>query len=191
MEKTIVFIDEGFLDKLSLFLGNQKRLKFDKHNFAKTISQKENLFCEHLFYYTAPPFQGTPPTTDERKRKIGYDRFIESLSQNKKITIREGRCQKTFDKNGNAIFKQKGVDTLITIDLGHLKDDFPEIKKIILVSSDTDFCPAIKDIKERNKIEVILYTYFDKKRNSKFSLSNELISCCSKWKKIEKEDFKQ
>lgn len=191
MEKTIVFIDEGFLDKLSFFLGNQKRLKFDKHNFAKTISQKENLFCEHLFYYTAPPFQGTPPTNDERKRKIGYDRFIESLSRNKKITIREGRCQKTFDKNGNAIFKQKGVDTLITIDLGHLKDDFPEIKTIILVSSDTDFCPAIKDIKERNKIEVILYTYFDKKRNSKFSLSNELISCCSKWKKIEKENFKQ
>ena len=47
----------------------------------------------------------------------------------------------------------------------------------------------IKDIKERGDIEVILHTYFDRKRGSKFSLSNELISCCSKYFKLAKEDF--
>ena len=189
MEETLVFIDEGFLDKLTKHFGKGNRLKFNKFEFAKIISKKQNLFCRYLFYYTAPPFQGTPPTKKERKMKEGYDKFISSLSKNNNIIIREGRCQKIIDKEGKKKYAQKGVDTLLTIDLGHIKDDYPDIKKIILVSSDTDFCPAIRDIKERDKIEVILYTYFDKKRGSKFSLSNELIACCSKWFKLVKGDF--
>jgi len=189
MEDTIFFIDEGFLDKLTKFFGDTIRLKFDKFEFAKRISKKQSLFCKHLFYYTAPPFQGTPPTKDEIKRKKGYDKFIFSLSKNKNITVREGRCQKIINQEGKINYNQKGVDTLLTIDLSHLREDYPQIKKIILVSSDTDFCPAIRDIKERWNIKVILYTYFDKKRNSKFSLSNELISCCSKHFKLTKEDF--
>ena len=189
MEKTLVFLDEGFLDKLTKFFGDGNRLKFDKFEFAKLISKEQGLICKHLFYYTAPPFQGTPPTKKERKMKEGYDRFITSLSKDKNLTIREGRCQKVIDKDGKEKYTQKGVDTLLTIDLSHIKEDYPNIKRIILVSSDTDFCPAIRDIKERNNIEVILYTYFDRKRGSKFSLSNELITCCSKYAKLTKQHF--
>jgi len=189
MEETLVFIDEGFLDKLTKIFGGGTRLKFDKFQFAKRISEKQNLFCRHLFYYTAPPFQGTPPTIKEKNMKEGYDKFIFALSKNKNITVKEGRCQRVINQKGEIEYKQKGVDTLLTIDLSHLKEDYPNVKRIILVSSDTDFCPVIKDIKERRGIEVLLYTYFDKKRKSKFSLSNELISCCSKYLKLTKEDF--
>ena len=189
LNETIVFIDEGFLDKLTKFLGGEKRLKFRKLDFAKRIAKKQGLFCKHLFYYTCPPFQSDKPTTDEIKRKKGYDKFIAALSKDKNITIREGRVQKIVNERGEIIYKQKGVDTLLTIDLSHIRDDFPDIRIVILVSSDTDFCPVINDIKERNKIEVILYTYFDKKRKSKFSLSNELLKCCSKYVLLKKEDF--
>lgn len=189
MEETIVFIDEGFLDKLSKHFGNGVRLRFDKFLLAKNLAKKHNLFCKKLFYYTAPPFQSTFPTNEEKQKKAGHDKFVSALAKNKNIIIREGRCQRTFNEKGVAVYKQKGVDTLLTIDLGHLKEDFPEIKKIILISSDTDFCPAIKDIKERDNIEVILYTYFDRQRKSKFSLSNELINCCSIYCKLEKQDF--
>ncbi|MEK6859481.1 MAG: NYN domain-containing protein [Nanoarchaeota archaeon] len=189
MEETLVFIDEGFLDKLTKLLGNGIRLKFDKFEFAKKIAEKQNLICEHLFYYTAPPFQGTPPTKKEKSMKEGYDKFIFSLSKNKNITVREGRCQRIISSNGKIDYNQKGVDVLLTIDLSHIKEDFPEIKKVVLISSDTDFCPVIKDIEKREDIEIILYTYFDKKRGSKFSLSNELISCCSKYFKLTKQDF--
>ena len=189
MEETLVFLDEGFLDKLTKFFGDGNRLKFNKLEFAKLISKEQGLICKHLFYYTAPPFQGAPPTKKERKMKEGYDRFITSLSKDKNLTIREGRCQKIIDKLGKEKYTQKGVDTLLTIDLSHIKDDHPQIKRIILVSSDTDFCPAIRDIKERDKIEVILYTYFDRKRHSKFSLYNELISCCSECVKLTREHF--
>ena len=166
-----------------------KRLKFDKFDFAKRIAKKQGLFCKYLFYYTCPPFQSANSTEKENKMKEGYDKFITSLSKNKNISVREGRCQRLLNENRELEFHQKRVDTLLTIDLGHIKDDFPEIKKIILVSSDTDFCPAIKDIKKRDKIEVILYTYFDRKRKSKFSLSNELIDCCPSYFKLTKEDF--
>ena len=184
-----MFIDEGFLDKLSKHFGAGTRLKFDKFCFAKGLAKKHGLFCKKLFYYTAPPFQSTFPTIEEKQKKAGHDKFIKALSENKNIVVREGRCQRTFDQNGRPVFKQKGVDTLLTIDLGHLKEDFPEIKRIILVSSDTDFCPAIRDIKDRGGVEVILYTFFDRQRHSKFSLSNELIKCCSVYCRIEKQDF--
>lgn len=188
MEDTLVFIDEGLLKELVEYFGEGKRLRFYKFEFAKRIAKKQDLFCKHLFYYTCPPFQSDKPTQDEANRKKGHDKFINALSRNKNITIREGRCQR-LKVDGEYIYKQKEVDNLLTIDMGHIKDDFPEIKKVILVSSDTDFCPSIKDVKKRNKIEVILYTYFDRKRKSKFSLSNELIACCSKYFKLTKEDF--
>lgn len=188
MQETIVFIDEGFLDKLTKFLGAGNRLKFDKFDFAQRIAKKQNLLCKRLFYYTCPPFQPEHPNEEQIERRKGYDRFIDALSKNKSITIRQGRCQRIVS-NGKPEFKQKGVDILLTIDLSHIKEDFQNINKIILVSSDTDFCPIIKDIKQRWKIDVILYSYFDKKRGSKFSLSNELIKCCSEYFNLTKEDF--
>ena len=164
MEETLVFIDEGFLDKLTKLFGDGKRIKFDKFNFAKRIAEKQNLICKYLFYYTCPPFQSDKPTEEEAVRKKGHDRFITILSKNKDITIRQGRCQRIINEKREIEYNQKGVDTLLTLDISHIKEDFPDVKKIILISSDTDFCPAIKDIKERYKIEVILYTYFDKRR---------------------------
>ncbi|MBI4116810.1 NYN domain-containing protein [Candidatus Pacearchaeota archaeon] len=189
MNSCLVFLDGGFISKLSKHFGNGVYIKFDLIKLAENISKKQNLFCKYLFYYTAPPFQETPPTNEQRKRKEGYDNFLKSLRKNKSITVREGRCQRIVNSEGNTEYKQKGVDTLITIDLSHIKDDFPDVKKIILVSSDTDFCPVIRDIKKRWKMEVILYSYFDKRRNSKFSVSNELLNCCSKYIPLTKEDF--
>lgn len=37
--------------------------------------------------------------------------------------------------------------------------------------------------------EVIIYTYFDRKRNSRFSTSNHLLNVASKWKKLDLKDF--
>lgn len=190
VEETLVFIDEGFLSKLSKYFGKGKYLKIDYIRFAKNIAKKQGLLSKHIFYYTAPPFQGTPPTEDQRKRKEGYDSFISSFGKNKEVTIREGRCQRLIDKNKKEIFKQKGVDTLITIDLSHIKEDFPEVKRIILISSDTDFCPAVEDLKKRN-IGVILYTYFEKIRDSPFSRANHLIECCSGYFQLTKRDFEE
>jgi uncharacterized LabA/DUF88 family protein len=187
-KNTLVFIDEAFLSKLSKYFGSGKYLKFDRITFPENLAKKQNFNCIQTFYYIAPPFQSEHPTKEEEKRKKGHDNFINELLKNKKITIREGRCQRLKNKEAEFIFKQKAVDILLTIDLMQIPLKYPKIKKIILVSSDSDFVPVIKTLKELN-IETILYTYYEKGRNAKFSTSNELIKSVHKYVLLAKSDF--
>jgi len=190
MEETLVFIDEGFLSKLPKYLGSGRYLKIDYIKFSKRLSKKQKLFCRHLFYYTAPPFQSEPPTSEQIKEKKGYDNFIISFSKNKGVTIREGRCQKIINSNSEIEYHQKGVDVLMVSDMVSVPIKFPDIKKIILITSDTDFCPIKKDT-EKLGVKVILCTYYEKKRNSKFSVSHHLIDPCNNIYYITKEDFNE
>lgn len=190
VEETLVFIDEGFLSRLSKYLGEGKYLKFDKINFAKHIANEKGLFAKHIFYATAPPFQSGTPTEDEKRRKEGYDKFKNKISLKKDFTFLEGRCQKIKDNSGKTIYHQKGVDTVLTMALSSFRIDFPTIKKIILVACDSDFVPVIKMPKEKG-IEVILFSYYERKRNTEFSRSHHLIDACSNCNEIKKEDFEK
>ena len=185
-DKVLIFIDAGFLSKLSKHLGEGEYIKFKIKDFVNNLSKKYDFQCEKIFYYTAPPYQSNNPPSSEVKRKEKYDSFRVSLIK-EGIVFREGRCQK-LKLNGKIEYKQKGVDTLLTIDLSHIKEDFPKIKKIILISSETDFVPVLEDIKKRG-IEVVLFSYFDKKRGTPFSLSNHLLNSCSKYIRLTKNDF--
>ncbi|MBU2052700.1 MAG: NYN domain-containing protein [Nanoarchaeota archaeon] len=188
MDRTIVFIDDGFLSKLSKHFGEGEYLKFHRKKFAEKISEKINLKCEKIFLYTAAPFQSSSPNKKEIKRKEGYDKFKHSLVK-EGIEFREGRCQR-LKIDSKFEYKQKAVDILLARDLMNIHFSFPEINKIILVSSDTDFVPIIDDLVKKG-IEVILLTYFDKKRGSPFSLSNHLFKACSRYIKLTKKDFEE
>jgi len=188
MENTIVFIDAGFLSKLSKHLGKGKYLVFDIIKFALNISNKQNLNCKHIFYYTAPPFQSDKPNNEENKRKENYDKFIKKLSKKQIIRIREGRCQRIINSEGKINYNQKGVDTLMTMDLMSIPLYYKEIKKAILIACDSDFVPVIKHLKELN-LKIILYTYYDRNRKSLFSTSNQLVKSVSKYKILTKKDF--
>jgi uncharacterized LabA/DUF88 family protein len=189
MEDTLVFIDEGFLSKLSRYFGDGKYLKINYFKFARNLSKKQGLFCKHIFYATAPPFQSGNPTADERKRKEGYDKFKSRFENRKDFTFLEGRVQR-LKVNGEFKYKQKAVDTLLTMVLGSMPSDFSKIKKIILVACDSDFCPVIEKLKSKG-IQVILYSYYEKTRDTDFSRSYHLISCCSNYIKLKIEDFKE
>ena len=65
---------------------------------------------------------------------------------------------------------------------------YPLIKKIILIACDSDFVPVIQNL-ESLGVKVILYIYFERKRKSNFSTSNELIKTVSKYAIITKKDF--
>src|SRR3989344_6031409 len=145
MENTIVFVDAGFLSKLSKHFGKGKYLIYDLFEFPKNLSKKQNLFCKKTFYYTAPPFISEKPSLEETKRKRDYDNFILKLSKSKEFIIREGRCQR-LKIDGEFIYKQKGVDSLAVIDLMNSIVNYPEIKKIIIIASDSDFVPVIESL---------------------------------------------
>ena len=183
MGSTIIFIDAGYLSFISKYFGKGNYLKYKVENFALNLAKSKNLKCEKIYFYTAPPYQSSKPTLAENKRKANYDKFISKLKKaNPTIIVREGRCQKIDN-----VYQQKGVDTLITIDLSRIPKK-ENINEVILLSSDTDFVPIIKDLKE-DKIEVILAYFTDRKRKSAFSLSNHLWKICKNTIKIKKEYF--
>ena len=186
LNDTLVFIDEAFLSKLSKYLGKGNHLKFDRSLFSKKISQKQKSNCKKTFLYIAPPFQSPTPTKLEEIKKEGYDRFVNKLKL-KEIVVREGRCQR-LKIDGSFIYHQKAVDVFLAMDLTNVPLKFPNVKRIILISSDSDFVPVIKNLEENN-VKTILYTYYDKKRNTNFSRSNDLIKSVYKYVLLTKQDF--
>jgi uncharacterized LabA/DUF88 family protein len=183
MDETYVFIDGQYLSMISKHFGKGKYLSFDINQFANTLAKSQGLWCKGTFFYTAPPYQSSSPTSDEKLRKSNYDKFISKMKKIPNFVVREGRCQKTDDG-----FQQKGVDTLLTMDLADISKK--NIKTILLIICDTDFVPILNKIRESG-IEVILFFYSDFKRNSKFSMSNHLFTACDKYILIELEHFKK
>lgn len=181
MEESIVFIDGAYLSLVSKFLGKGRHLKFSIKKFAEILAEKENLICKEIFYYNCPPFQRTPPTNEQTRRKAGYDKFTSKLRKIG-VKIREGRCQMI-----NGKYTQKGVDVLLSIDLVRKANE--NIKNFIIVACDTDFVPAINDIMEKDNVKVVLY-YF-RNKNTKFSMSDHILSVCDKKVKLKIQDFEE
>jgi uncharacterized LabA/DUF88 family protein len=187
MEDTLIFIDDGFFRLLKKHFERQSGRKKKLLQTFRNICKKENLNLKHLFFYSASPYQSEKPLPKENKLRKDFDIIKKMIVKRKWATFREGRCQR-LKVDGKYIYNQKGVDILLVIDLMRFQKKFPEVKKILLVACDSDFVPAIKQLRKEN-IEVILYTYFDRKRNSPFSRYNEFLKSCNKWVKLTEEDF--
>jgi uncharacterized LabA/DUF88 family protein len=186
-DESFIFIDSGFLSKLSGYLGNGNYLRYDLIKFSKNLCIKQNLKCKKIYYYTAPPFQSEHPSKDEERRKESYDNFIRKITRTNELITREGRCQR-LKIDGVYSYGQKAVDSLAIIDLMAMHIEHPNIKKIILIACDSDFVPVIQKLEEYG-IRTILYTYYQKSRDEKFSTSNHLIKSVWKYVLLTKEDF--
>ncbi len=184
---SLMFIDAGFLSKLSKYFGGGKYIPYDILKFSGILAEKQSLNCIKVYYYTAPPYQSSNPTLEEKRRKDRYDSFVKKLSENKKIIIREGRCQKIINSK-NCRFSQKAVDSLMIMDMMSVPLEHKEIKDIILIACDSDFVPVIDYLKKLG-ISILLYTYFTKRRGTNFSRSTYLINEATKYALISKEDF--
>ncbi len=193
MENTLIFIDAGFLSKLSKYFGNGKYLKYNIITFSNHLAKKQGLNCKNIFYYTAPPFQNENSNKEEAEKYKKYENFKNALLKNSNIIIREGRCQRLKSEYPKGhekefVYNQKGVDALIIIDLMSIPLEHKEVKKIILIANDSDFVPVVEKIKGLG-IDVILYTYYLKNRESSFSRSNHLLKIVSRYIRLTKEDF--
>lgn len=189
MENCLVLVDNGFFKMIKKEFEIKTRKKKKFLQTLRNLCKAENLNMIHLFVYMAPPFQSRVPTNKESSLKMKYDKIKKMLDRKKWVTIREGRCQKIFDEKGNVKFNQKGVDSWIVADLCLFNEDFPNISKIILISSDSDFAPIVKLIQNKKNVKVILYTYFDNDRKGRFHRSNHLLNSVSKWNKLCEEHF--
>ena len=186
---TLLFVDDGFFGLVKKHFAKEEGKPKKYLQTFRNICKREKLNLRHLYIYTAPPFQGPNPTRREGYLMAKYQNMTKMLRKKKWITLREGRCQRFFNKEGKEDFCQKGVDALVIMDMYDVKENFPHIRKIILIASDSDFVLVVERMKQKG-FEIILYTYFDRKRGSRFSTSNHLLKVASRWKKLTTEDFK-
>ncbi len=149
MERTAIFVDLGYLNAITRKLGN---LRVDYEKLVESLISKDGDSLYRVYMYYCPPFQGSPPTPEERLRKSNLDRFIKKLKNIPRFEIRMGKLTKT--KKGDYI--QKRVDTYFAIDLVKLSIK-GSIKKAILIAGDSDFVPPILEAKENDVIVKICY----------------------------------
>src|SRR3989344_7971534 len=181
----IVFIDNAYLLRLKNYFFPEG-LKYSIKNFISIVANRSNCKVQKIFLYDAPPFQSSSPSDDEKRRKVSYDRVVSYLRADY-VEVREGRTQR-LKVGRKFIFKQKGVDMLLGIDMVGIEKEFPDIKQVVLLSGDSDFVPVVKKLKKQD-IKVVLWTYFERKRESPFSKSNDLMKSVGECIKISKKDF--
>ena len=187
MDRTVVFLDGGYLSKISKYFGKGRPYKVDLKQFAITLDKEKDLWCLHTYFYIAPPYQSPTPTKEETIRKANHDHWISKLDRINDFTVRQGRCQKC----GINDYQQKGVDTLITMDLSKLPLEHKGIQKIIILACDTDFVPILNELRRKNHLHVILAFFSDRVRNSEFSMSNHILTACDEKVLLTKEHFEK
>lgn len=196
-ENFLLLIDGHFYNIVSksFKLGGEKMvsLNYFKKNIIKELKAKygHDFQCTRIFYYTAPPFQHNPPIEDESNKMSRYDLFKTYLKM-QGVEIREGRTQRLSSKSskiGEVRYAQKGVDTWIVMDMILAPSKY-KVKKIVLVTSDTDFVPVIDRIKKVFGFRTLLFSYWDK-NNEKFRLSYHLRAVSEDYFNMNKEFFKE
>ena len=158
MSKTILFIDgENFLHKIEDVLKAESKgkrvaeavkLDFNKllSNALKELNSTRKIFYGAKLHYNSE----TPKKSKELIR--AQRKLINNLNKQGFEFVMAGNVR--GQKVGRSmIFREKGVDVKIAVDLVYLACD-GKLKTAILCSSDSDLQPAIAEAKKRG-VEVI------------------------------------
>lgn len=158
MSKTILFIDgENFIYKVEQALMDEG---IDKHKIDITSIDLNTLFKESLkgftisrkIFYNAR-LHVHEDTQKKSEELIKQQRKLRNTLINQEyefIIAGNVRAQKV---DGKVVFREKGVDVKIAVDLVSLACD-KNLDTAILCSSDSDLQPAIAELRKR-KVEVI------------------------------------
>lgn len=179
MKETIIYIDGenlayrigDILVKKKIISDKNEIVKYDfKHLFGSFLSEEQLKSSEIRYYGTKIKASGLKG--DSRSKALdmieSQRRLKRSLEkQNIKfitcgtLQFRDGRRCRNCGKK-TSFFQEKGVDVKMAVDIVTDSLD-PKLKKMILVSSDSDLLPAIKQVGQRG-IEVE-YVFIDNKLN--------------------------
>jgi len=164
--KRILLIDgENLKGKIKTVFENQKEndLIWHSYDFKGLFAQVlEGLKIDEICFYFAH-IKKHPQSIEKSKHLIEEQRLLKTHLERSGFKINmAGSVRGNIDKNKNLIFKEKGVDVRIGVDMIVLACD-KKFDSIILGSSDSDLQPAIKEITKRG-LECI-YLGFETKPN--------------------------
>jgi uncharacterized LabA/DUF88 family protein len=168
--KIILFIDwENFKKKLETVFkkGGIEKPKWNEYNFLGLFEQAlQGIEIDRKIFYAAR-VSVHPLTKEKSEELIEEQRLLKTYLEKQGFEfVFAGRVRGNIVVNAqgqeSVIFKEKGVDVRIGVDMVNMACD-GELKAAILASSDSDLQPAVKSLKKR-KIECI-YLGFEMEPN--------------------------
>lgn len=179
MNQTILFIDgENFIFKIEQVLKrkkiNMKEFDISKARFDHLFSGvlKDLTVSRSIFYVAKLHVHASDK--EKSNELIDLQRKLRNtlVSQGFEIMVAGNVRAQTvrMDHTTRTIFREKGVDVHIAVDMVSLAAD-TVIDKAILCSSDSDLQPAVKEVKKRG-VEMI-YLGFQMQPNKGLSYTSD------------------
>jgi len=189
MKRVLLVDGENFKGKIKsvLMAKEVNDLIWHEYDFKKLFDKTlEGLEINEVFFYFAR-IKDHPQSSEKSKQLIEEQRLLKTYLEGCGFkVIMAGSVRGNLDKNGVLIFKEKGVDVRIGVDMVVLACD-KKVDSIVLASSDSDLQPAIKEVSSRG-VECI-YLGFEMQPNKGITYTttrtilirnSEIIACKSK-----------
>ena len=146
--RVAIFIDGAYLDYLLKVEFGAVRIDYSA--LSERMAGESDIL--RTYYYHCPPYQGNPPTQDERERYSTQRRFFDTLDRLPRYMVRLGRlAYRGVDDRGRPRYEQKRVDILLGVDLVQLAAK-QNIQEAVLLAGDSDFIPAVTAAKSEGVV---------------------------------------
>ena len=151
MGLTAVFIDGAYLEKVLQY--DHDRAQIDFGRLVDIMVEGDELL--RAYYYHCLPYQGSPPTSEEKARFAARHRFFTALRHIPRFEVRLGKLAfRGLAKDGKPMFQQKRVDLMLGVDMALLAGKH-RVAKVALLSGDSDFTPAIEAVKNEGVLTTL------------------------------------
>ncbi len=149
--RTAIFIDGGYLEKI---IKNEfLEVPIDFVKLVDVLRDGKELL--RTYYYNCLPYQSNRPTPEESQRFAKKESFFSYLRRIPRFSIRLGKLAYRGTNEGKKIFEQKGIDTLLSIDIVNLAAT-KQVSNIVLLAGDSDYVPAV-EVAKIHGVGIILY----------------------------------
>lgn len=151
--KNIVFIDgRNFISKINSIISPNKEIDFFIYNFKGLIDKVlTGINIDRKIFYLGR-LSKHPETIKKSEELIEKQRKLKTHLENQGFEVIlvgriRGHTEKCFMGHKTLTFKEKGVDVKIAVDMIVLTCN-KKLKTAIILSSDSDLQPAIRELKE-------------------------------------------
>jgi uncharacterized LabA/DUF88 family protein len=153
--ETVLLVDgENFKGKIKTIFkeAGKKRPQWNEYDFKGLFDKVlQGVAIDRTIFYFARVKEHSE-SREKSKQLIEEQRLLKNhLEQLGFEVILSGRVRGQWEGEGKKktlVFKEKGVDVKIAVDMVSLACD-KKVKEIILGSSDSDLQPAIKEVRDR------------------------------------------
>lgn len=147
MFRLAIFIDAGYLEYVLQEEFGGAKIDFSKFPREVASLVRPDIDLLRTYYYNCLPWKSSSPTRQESEKFGRMERFFNMLDNLPRFEVRKGKLARREDSNGNAHFKQKRVDVLMSVDLVKLAVG-RHITHAVLVTGDSDFVPAVQEARQ-------------------------------------------